>query len=71
MGTHICMGKGRKGRGGGGILLFGDGPVEGVVADDGYFLGYFFGLEGRTLCSPFSRGCTVPNLKRGGNGGAA
>ena len=49
MGKHICIGKGRKGRGGGGILLFGDGPVEGVAADEGYFFGHFLGLEGRTL----------------------
>ena len=46
MGTHICIGKGRKGLGGGGILLFGDGPV---VADEGYFFGNFLGLEGRTF----------------------
>jgi len=37
---------GAWGRGGGGIHLFGDGPVEGVVAEEGYFLGYFFGLGG-------------------------
>jgi len=43
----MCLsGEGRKGRGGGGIHLFGDGPVEGVVAEEGYFLGHLFGLEG-------------------------
>jgi len=42
-------GEGRKGRGGGGIHLFGDGPVVGVEVEEGYFLGYFIGLEGRTF----------------------
>jgi len=42
-------GEGRKGRGGGGILLLGDGPEEGVTVEEGYFLRYFFGLGGRTF----------------------
>ena len=29
--------------------MYGDGPEEGVVADEGYFLGHFFGLEGWTF----------------------
>ena len=41
------------GRAGRGVVaeayLYGDGPAEGVVAEGGYFLGYFFGLEGRTF----------------------
>jgi len=60
----------RKGRGGGGIYLFGDGPVAGVVAEEGYLFRHLFGLEGRTLhVARFPVG--VPNLLRGGNGGAA
>jgi len=42
-------GEGRKGRGGGGIHLLGDGPVAGVVAEEGYFFRHLFGLEGRTF----------------------
>jgi len=41
----VWSGEGRKGRGGGGTHLPGDGPAEGVEAEEGYFLGYFFGLD--------------------------
>jgi len=48
--VFVCSsGEGRKGRGGGGIHLFGDGPVAGVVAEGGIFLRHFFGSEGRTF----------------------
>jgi len=47
--VHICTGKGRKGRGGGGTLLQGDGPVEGAAADKGYSFRPFLGLEGQTF----------------------
>ena len=30
-------------------LYFGDGPVEGVAVEEGYFLGYSFGLEDWTF----------------------
>ena len=42
-------GEGRKGRGGGGYTFIGDGPVVGVVVEEGYFIRHFVGLEGRTF----------------------
>ena len=45
----ILLGEGRQGRGGGGIHLFGDGPVEGVAVEEGYFLRHLFGSEGWTV----------------------
>jgi len=42
-------GEGRKGHGGGGHTFIGDGPVVGVVVEEGYFFRHFFGLEGRTF----------------------
>jgi len=39
-------GKGRKGRGLGYIHFFRGGPAEGVVVEEGYFLGDLFGSEG-------------------------
>ena len=43
------LGEGRKGRGGGSIHLFGDGPEESVEVEEGYFIRYFFGSEGWTF----------------------
>ena len=53
-------GEGRKGRGGGSIHLFGDGPVTGVVVEGGISLGISLVWKAGRLCSPFSRGCTEP-----------
>ena len=64
MGTHIRIGKGRKGRGGGGILLLGDGPVEGVAVEGGISLEIPLAWKAGHLCSSFSRGCTKPSKGR-------
>ena len=62
-------GEGWKGRGGGGIRLFGDGPAEGVVVEEGYFFKTFLWLGRQDVyVGRFPVG--VPNLLRGGNGGA-
>jgi len=42
-------GEGRQGRGGGGIYLFGDGPVVGAAVEEGSFFRHFFGSVGRTF----------------------
>jgi len=45
---------------------------RGVVADEGYFLGYFFGLEGWTFMQPVFPWVHPPTRSGGGgNGGAA
>ena len=31
------------------ITFIGEGPVVGVAVEEGYFLGHFFGSEGRTF----------------------
>ena len=51
-------GRAGKGRGGGGILLLGDGPVEGVAVEGGFSLDIYLVWQAGRLCSPFSRGCT-------------
>jgi len=53
-------GEGRKGRGGGSIHLFGDGPVAGVAVEGGISLDISLARKAGRLCSPFSRGCTEP-----------
>ena len=53
-------GEGRKGRGGGGLHLFGDGPVAGVAVEGGISLDISLARKAGRLCSPFSRGCTEP-----------
>jgi len=53
-------GEGRKGRGGGGIHLFGDGPAVGVAAEGRISLDISLARQAGRLRSPFSRGCTEP-----------
>jgi len=61
VGTHIRIGKGRKERGGGGILLLGDGLVEGVAVEGGISLEISLAWKAGRSCSSF---CTKPSKGR-------
>jgi len=64
VGTHIRIGKGWKGHGGGGILLLGDGPVEGVAVEGRISLEISLAWKAGCLCSSFSRWYTKPSKGR-------
>jgi len=60
----VLYGEGRKGRGGGGLHLLGDGPVVGVAVEGGISLDISSVWKAGRLCSPFSRGRTKPFKRR-------